>query len=96
MAMKDYSFLSICLVSIQTEKEDQTGVTGQDREAQNAIESQYYDDGPSIMPSSESFAGNRDNWGASADGWGAGTAAAPGETNEWSAPAAPNPTGSAW
>ena len=40
------------------------------------------------MPAAENFAGNRDNWGASAEGWGA-TATAPGESNEWAAPAAP-------
>lgn len=85
------------LFSSQTEKEDQTGVTGQDRDAQNALESQYYDEGPSMMPASENFAGNRDNWGASADNWATGTAATAGESNEWSAPAAPNTTGgSAW
>ncbi|CAF0833724.1 unnamed protein product [Adineta steineri] len=80
----------------ETEKEDQVAVTGQDRDTQaHGIESNYYDDGPSIMPSSENFAGNRDNWGASAaDGWGAvgaGTGAA--ETNEWNAPAAAATTG---
>ena len=51
------------------------------------------------MPSSEAFAGNQDNWGASAtDGWGtanAGTGA--GETNEWTAtPAASVPATSGW
>lgn len=69
----------------QTEKEDQTGFTGQDRDnQQQAIESNYYDEGPSIMPSSENFAGNRDNWGASAEGWNA-NAAGTGESNEWTA-----------
>jgi len=75
----------------ETEKEDQTGVAGQDRDGQqHALESQYYDDGPSIMPSSESFAGNRDNWGASADSWGTGgnVAASGAETSDWTAPAA--------
>ncbi|CAF1332484.1 unnamed protein product [Adineta steineri] len=86
----------------ETEKEDQVGPSGQDRDTQqHAIESAYYDDGPSIMPSSENFAGNQDNWGASAaDGWGtanagAGTAAA--ETSDWAAPAAVNTgTTSGW
>ena len=73
---------------LQTEKEDQVAVTGQDRDAQShAIEPSYYDDGPSIMPSSENFAGNQDNWGASAtDGWVNGAAATGAtETNEWTA-----------
>jgi len=75
----------------ETEKQDQAGFTGQDRDAQqHGLDTNYYDDGPSIMPASENFAGNRDNWGASAtDNWGgAGTGAA--DTNEWSAPSAPN------
>ena len=74
----------------KTEKEDQVAVTGQDRDAQqHALDSNYYDDGPSIMPASENFAGNQDNWGASAtDGWGAAATAGTGgtETNEWNAP----------
>ena len=48
------------------------------------------------MPASESFAGNRDNWGASADNWGAANATTGGETNEWNAPAAPNTAASGW
>ena len=45
------------------------------------------------MPASENFAGNQDNWGASAtDNWGGANAGAPGgaETNDWNAPAAAN------
>jgi len=85
----------------ETDKEEQVGRTGQDRDGQqHALDSQYYDDGPSIMPASESFAGNQDNWGASAtDGWGGANAAAGGgaETNEWTAPPAANTaTTSAW
>ncbi len=39
------------------------------------------------MPSAENFAGNRDNWGASAtENW--GTAGATGESNEWNATSA--------
>jgi len=76
----------------ETEKEDQAGSAGQNRDTQqHGLDSNYYDDGPSIMPASENFAGNRDNWGASAtDSWGgagtgsAGTGAV--ETNEWNAP----------
>ncbi len=44
------------------------------------------------MPASENFAGNQDNWGASAtDGWGAAATAETGgtNTNEWNAPSAP-------
>ena len=84
------------MFSVQTEKEEQTGLGGQDRDTQNALESQYYDDGPSIMPASESFAGNRDNWGASADNWGAGNAGTAGETNEWNASTAANTAASGW
>lgn len=40
-----------------------------------------------MMPASESFAGNRDNWGASGENWNA-NAAGTGESNEWSATAA--------
>jgi len=85
----------------ETEKEDQTGRTGQNRDGQqHAADSQYYDDGPSIMPSSESFAGNQENWGASAsDGWGGAAAGTGGtETNEWSASttAAVNTATSGW
>ena len=76
----------------QTEKEDQAAVTGPERDTQaHGIESNYYDDGATMMPSSETFAGNQDNWGASAtDGWISGAAAT--ETNEWTAAPAPNPT----
>jgi hypothetical protein len=43
------------------------------------------------MPASESFAGNQDNWGASAtDGWGAAAGTGAAETNEWNAPTAAN------
>ena len=53
-----------------------------------------------MMPSSESFAGNQANWGASAaDGWGAtNTEAGAGETNEWTAAPVVNAasTGSWW
>lgn len=80
----------------ETEKEEQTAVSGQEREAQQALESQYYDDGPSIMPSSTSFAGNRDNWGASGDNWGVANPPAPGETNEWNAPAAAPTAAPGW
>jgi hypothetical protein len=52
------------------------------------------------MPASENFAGNQDNWGASAtDGWGTANAGATGaNTNEWNAPSAPTTgvTGSWW
>lgn len=85
----------------KTEKEDQVTHGGQDRDAQTrGLDSNYYDDGPSIMPASESFAGNQDNWGASAtEGWGVGaggagtgTGAGTGatETNEWNASNAAN------
>jgi small subunit ribosomal protein SAe len=79
----------------ETEKEDQTGVTNQDRDAtQHQTDSNYYDEGPSIMPSSENFAGNQDNWGASAaDGWGvtaAGTGGAV-SANDWNASTAATP-----
>lgn len=52
------------------------------------------------MPASENFAGNQDNWGASAENWstanpGAGGGAAA-ETSDWSAPAAVSTTTSAW
>ncbi len=75
----------------KTEKEDQTAFTGQDRDTQqHGTDANYYDDGPSIMPASESFAGNQDNWGASAtDGWGATTTGAA-ETNQWNAANAAN------
>jgi hypothetical protein len=76
----------------KTEKEDQTAITGQEHDTQqHQTDSNYYDDGPSIMPASENFAGNQDNWGASAtDGWGTANAGATGaNTNEWNAPSAP-------
>lgn len=75
----------VCLLwNFQTEKEDQTGFGGQNRDGkQLALDSQYIDDGPSMMPSSENYAGNRDNWGASADNW--GTSAGGADANEWSA-----------
>jgi hypothetical protein len=84
---------------LQTEKEDQVGRTGQDRDAQqHALDSQYYDDGPSIMPASESFAGNQDNWGASAtDNWSGANAGTGGaETSDWNAPAAPTTGSAGW
>ena len=78
----------------ETEKENQTAVTGQERDnQQRTTDAPYFDDGPSIMPASENFAGNQDNWGASAENW-AGTATV--ETNEWSATSAVNPASSAW
>lgn len=66
----------------ETEKEEQTGPSTQDYDNQQyGADNNYQDDGPSIMPASESFAGNRENWGASAaDGWAAGTG-----TNDWNA-----------
>lgn len=67
----------------ETEKEDQTGLAGQNRDGQQAaVDTQYYDDGPSMMPASENFAGNRDNWGASADNWATAATGAT-ETSEW-------------
>lgn len=70
----------------ETEKEDQTGpTTTQEYDNQQyTLDTNYQDDGPSMMPASENFAGNRANWGASAaDGW-TGAAAAT-ESNEWAA-----------
>jgi hypothetical protein len=86
---------------LKTEKEDQVGQTGQDRDGQqHAADSQYYDDGPSIMPSAENFAGNQDNWGASAtDGWGAanaGTTTGGAETSDWNAATAATTGTAAW
>ncbi len=79
------------MIFFKTEKEEQTAYTGQDRDTQpHGLESNYYDDGPSIMPASESFAGNQDNWGASADNWGGAGTAAAADTNEWSAANAAN------
>lgn len=50
-----------------------------------------------MMPAAETFAGNQDNWGASAnDNWGVtGAATGTAETNEWTAAtaAAPATTG---
>jgi small subunit ribosomal protein SAe len=82
----------------ETEKEDQAGLTGQDRDRQqHALESNYYDDGPSIMPAAENFAGNRDNWGASGENWGAANPGAGGaDTSDWNAPTAANPTATGW
>jgi hypothetical protein len=88
---------NIFLPFFKTEKEDQSAHTGQDRDAQqHASDSHYYDDGPSMMPASESFAGNQDNWGASAtEGWGvtsagagAGAGTGTADINDWTAPAA--------
>lgn len=75
---------------MKTEKEDQLGVTGQDRDTQqHALDSAYYDEGPSMMPASEKFAGNQDNWGASAtDGWSTGNTGTGGaDTSDWNPPA---------
>ncbi|CAF1389544.1 unnamed protein product [Rotaria magnacalcarata] len=84
----------------ETEKEEQVGVT-QDRDAQqHAADSNYYDDGPSMMPSAENFAGNQDNWGASAaDNWTGATtgATAAVATNDWTTGTAAVTAGSnAW
>ncbi|CAF2391660.1 unnamed protein product [Rotaria sp. Silwood2] len=75
----------------ETEKEDQVGLTGQDRDTkQFASDFAYYDDGPSMMPAAESFAGNQENWGASAtDSW-AGTGTGAADTNEGNASNAAN------
>ncbi|CAF1004173.1 unnamed protein product [Rotaria sordida] len=70
----------------ETEKEDQAGLTSEDRDKKRlGSDFPYYDDGPSMMPAAETFAGNRDGWGASAtEGWtAAGTGGA--DTNEWNA-----------
>jgi small subunit ribosomal protein SAe len=72
----------------ETEKEDKLGLTDQDGQ-QRASDTNYYDEGPSMMPASESFAGNQENWGASAaDGWGVAGAATTSatETNDWTTP----------
>jgi len=72
----------------ETEKEDQTAYGKQDRDGQQATaEQSYYDDGPSMMPSAENYAGRQENWGASAaDGWGgAGAAAAGADSSDWNA-----------
>lgn len=75
--------------NIQTEKEDQAGPAGADHEAQqHATEGNYYDEGPSIMPGAENYAGNQENWGASAETW---LATGP-ETTEWTA-SNPTPAG---
>lgn len=67
----------------ETEKEEQTGPAAQDYDApQYGTDTNYQDDGPSMMPAAETFAGNQENWGASAtDNW----AATGGEATEWSA-----------
>jgi small subunit ribosomal protein SAe len=83
----------------ETEKEDQAGATGQDRDRQqHAQDANYFDDGPSMMPAAENFAGNQDNWGASAaDSWAAptaGTGAA--ETSDWTAPTGVTAGTSTW
>ncbi|UJR10372.1 hypothetical protein I4U23_014577 [Adineta vaga] len=82
----------------ETEKEDQTVVANQDRDGQqHAGDQGYYDDGPSMMPSAESFAGNQENWGASAaEGWATGNAGTGAETNEWNAPAAATTATTSW
>jgi len=62
----------------ETEKEDLAGGTGHDLDGQtqHQAESAYFDDGPALMPSSENFAGNNANWGASAtENWGEETPA---------------------
>jgi len=50
------------------------------------------------MPASESFAGNQDNWGASAtDNWSAANAGTGGaETSDWNAPAAATTVPGGW
>jgi small subunit ribosomal protein SAe len=91
---KNLLIIEILSFLFKTEKEDQTGYTGKDRDnQQQGSDPNYYDDGPSIMPSAENFAGNRDNWGASAtENWSAaGTVA--GESNEWNASTAAANTG---
>jgi len=81
----------------ETEKEDQVGFSGQNRDnQQQALESQYYDDGPSIMPASGSFAGNQENWGASGQNWGVTAGAGAVESNEWNAPATANTGATNW
>ncbi|CAF0847374.1 unnamed protein product [Adineta ricciae] len=66
----------------ETEKEDQTAVTGQVRDGQQNADQGYYDEGPSMMPSSENYAGHQENWGASAtEEWGTGAPAAGGESS---------------
>lgn len=83
----------------ETEKEDLAGGTGHelDGQQQHQLESTYDYDGPSIMPSSEGFAGNNENWGASAESWGGAPTAAAG-ASEWNAPttAAPTVPTSSW
>lgn len=77
----------------ETEKEDQKGFGGRDRDGQQAAsEAVYYDDGPSIMPAAENFAGNQENWGASAaDGW--GVQGSGGDSNNWNTSSAAGTTG---
>jgi len=72
----------------ETEKEDLAGGAGHehDTQQQHQTESNFYnanDDGPAMMPSSEGFAGNNENWGASAtDSWG-GAGTGTGVASEW-------------
>lgn len=81
----------------ETEKEEQVGFSGQNRDnQQQALESQYYDDGPSIMPSAGNFAGNQENWGASGQNWGVTAGAGAVESTEWNAPAAANTGATSW
>lgn len=79
----------------ETEKQEQ--VTGQEREGQQlGIDAAYYDD-TSMMPASESYAGNQDNWGASAaDNWTAGTGTTGVETSEWNAATAVPTSSGPW
>lgn len=90
--------LNISSFLLKTEKEDQTVTAVQDRDGQHGADANYYDDGPSIMPASESFAGNQDNWGASAaDNWTGGPSAGAGvETADWNAATAVNPVSGGW
>lgn len=74
----------------------------QDRDGRQQItDSNYYDDGPSMMPSAETFAGNQENWGASAtDDWTAGgadaNANANANTSNWNAPSGVTAGTTAW
>ena len=84
------------MIYFQTEKEDQTALTGQARDAQQNADQGYYDDGPSMMPSSESYAGHQENWGASAtEEWGTGAPTAGGESS-WNPSSAVNTGTTAW
>jgi len=87
----------------EAEKEEQFGGGAHDTDTahHHQADSNYYDDGPSIMPSSEGFAGNNENWGASAtDNWGTttGTPAATADTADWTAATGTTTTGgtSSW